>query len=769
MDFAPHVWYDSSTTKGDRDMIWKEFESAREELFDRLVTAWHNDEAFSRFDKLKRDTLALAKSIDDEPHPVIKARAFEFILENAPLTICPDDPFGIALEAQKMDSIPDIGCHYEKILNSLSCRFMSELGEKLNRPEDKEFVDSTRNYLLNEFYIDYNHSVPGWEAIFSLGIPGLLDRAESYRQSFGNSITPEQTAYFDGIRITYEAILKLFERIAEELSKLPGERAKYMKKAVLALHDGAPGNSYEALLLAWLFWYLEENIDCVRCRTMGQLDVLYKDFFDHALAAGILTTDELVDLMSYFMCEFHVFRVAYQQPMYLGGVDEDGNCLVNEYSYLWLDAYNKLSAPNPKLQAKISTNTPDRFLDKVLETIRNGNSSISIMNDEVAAESLMKLGVPAGEARTNVMAGCWDYTVRNHEVKTIPVRASLPKILEYTLTDGVCLSTGKRVLPARGVIPENFDGFIELFESRFDELFGRIRSIIENWELYLAEISPSNMFSATHTDSLSQGIDGYARGMKYNTTVYTVAGVATLIDSLCMIKKYVYDRHDLSLKDIVNIMDTNWEGHEDLRHEILSDPDKYGSGSELADGLTVRLCKYFASTVNGKPNSRGTAMGRGFWKIGTLSIDKNVRYGKLMKATPDGRLAGEPLSKNMSSVIGMDRGGITTFLRSVAKIDFTDFPHSGMVDVVLHPSTVSGERGLIVLRGLVRAYFRLGGHSIQFNIFDSKTLRAAQADPDRYKNLQIRVCGWNVYFVELEKVLQDSFIREAEKTEKYGM
>lgn len=750
-------------------MVWNKFDSMRGELFGRLVSAWHNDEAYSRFNKLKKGTLDFIGSIQAEPHPVIKAKAFSYILENAPLLICTDDPFGIVLEAQKMDPIYDIGCHYEKILNSLSSSFMQGLGEKLNRPEDREFIDSTRNYLFNELYIDYNHSVPGWEAIFTLGIPGLLSRAEEYRRSFGDGITPEQTAYFDGIRITYEAILSLFLRIADELANLPGERAEYMREAVMSLHDGAPKNTYEAMLLAWFFWYLEENIDCVRCRTMGQIDMLYKTFFDRDLADGVYTKDELVDLMSYFMCEFHQFRVAYQQPMYLGGADEDGNCLVNEYSYLWLDAYNRLSAPNPKLQVKISMETPDSFLDKVLETIRGGNSSISIMNDEVAAKSLMKLGVPIGEARTNIMAGCWDYTVRNHEVKTIPLRTSLPKLLEYTLTDGVCLSTGKRVLPARGMVPDSFEGFVRLFEERFSEIFERIRSIIENWELYLAEISPSNMFSATHTDSLSQGIDGYARGMKYNTTVYTVAGIATLVDSLCMIKKYIYDRYELTIEELVGVLDSNWDGHEELRERVLADRDKYGSGSELADELTARLCKYFASIVNGKPNTRGTANGRGFWKIGTLSIDKNVRLGRLEKATPDGRLAGEPLSKNMSSVIGMDRGGVTTFLRSVAKIDFTDFPHAGMVDVVLHPSAVAGERGLAAFRGLVKAYFRLGGHSIQCNIVDSKTLRAAQADPELYRNLQIRVCGWNVYFVELEKVLQDSFIREAEKTEAYGI
>ncbi|MBQ2708643.1 MAG: hypothetical protein IJF67_10285, partial [Clostridia bacterium] len=154
---------------------------------------------------------------------------------------------------------------------------------------------------------------------------------------------------------------------------------------------------------------------------------------------------------------------------------------------------------------------------------------------------------------------------------------------------------------------------------------------------------------------------------------------------------------------------------------------------------------------------------------GTLSIHMNVRFGVITGATPDGRLAGEPFSKNMSSVIGMDRGGITTFLNSVAKIDFTDFPHAGMVDVILHPTAVSGADGLVAFRSLVRTYFKMGGHSIQFNIFDAALLRKAQAEPMKYRNLQVRVCGWNVYFVELSKIQQDDFIAEAEHNEAVGL
>ncbi|MBO5218967.1 MAG: hypothetical protein J6C52_06030, partial [Clostridia bacterium] len=729
---------------------------------------WHNDEAYARFDALKADTLAFADTLKGQSHPLIKAKCFDYVLTHAPLYLNTDDPFGITPEALKMSNLIDTGAHYEKILNSLTWKWQAELGDRLNFPEDREFVAATRNYLFNEFYIDYNHSTPCWEDLHALGYAGILERARKYRASFGDAITKEQADYFDGIEYTYEAILRFFDRVIAALEQETGRFAPVMLAAMQNLRHNPPATTYEALLMGWLFWCIEENIDCMRARTMGGIDVLFYDFVARDRAAG-MRDEEIKELFAYFMLAFHSYRVAYQQPMYLGGMDEAGNCTVNDLSYLLLDAYNLVSAPNPKLQAKISANTPDAFVDAVCDTIRRGNSSISIINDDNACAAMLKLGCTLEEARTTLMSGCWDFTIKNKEVKTIPIRASLPKILEYTMTDGICLKTGMRVLPAEGRVPETYAEFEEAFRRRFLQIFARARNIVENWEKYLEVISPSNMYSATHVSSLEHAVDGYARGMKYNTTIYTVAGLASLVDGLSAIRRFVYTEKRLTVPEFVEVLKANFEGHEALRRDILNDADKYGNGSAFADDLAVRLCKFFAESVNGQPNGRDSVCGRGFWKLGTLSIHMNVRFGVITGATPDGRLAGEPFSKNMSSVIGMDRGGITTVLNSVAKIDFTDFPHAGMVDVILHPTAVSGADGLVAFRSLVRTYFKMGGHSIQFNVFDAALLKKAQAEPMKYRNLQVRVCGWNVYFVELSKIQQDDFIAEAEHNEAVGL
>lgn len=727
----------------------------RDALIDQYVIAWHNDEAFLRHDILTRRMHEYAKTCQGFAHPVIKAKCFAFLCENAPIYINEKDWFGISLEVPKLDSLFDIGSFYHRPLMDLCDVWKKELGEQLTSKEDEEFIKKTRNYLFNEFYIDYNHSTPCWEDIFSLGIQGLSERAIAYRKKL-SPLTKEQEAYFDGIEISYNAFLSLLLRYENALKERQEPRLVHMREAIAHLRTAPPSNTYEALLLAWIYWFVQEQIEGIRVRTAGALDRLYYGFYQNDIQNGIFTKEDIVEMFTYFMSGFHAMRVVYQEPMYLGGVDENGNSVVNELSYLILDAYNILSAPNPKLQVIVSKNTPDAFLLYTLDTIRRGNSSISIINQEIAESSLLKVGATPEEARTFLMSGCWDYAVRNHEVKTVPIRVSLPKILEYTMNDGICLSTGATVGLNMGRDFLSFDDFLEGFKAQWLYLQKRAMGIVENWERYLDEISPANLYSATMTDSLSQGVDGYARGMKYNTTIYTVCGLATLIDSLCAIKKYVFDEKAITLSDFVTLLKNNWQGGETLRQRILRDKDKYGNGSPMADALTVSLTEFFAKNTNLKPNSRG-----GFWKCGILSIDKNVKFGALMCATPDGRKFGEALSKNLSAVIGMDRGGITTLLNSISKIDFTNFPHSAILDLILHPTAVNGEDGLRAFGGLVRTYFAKGGHSIQFNVFSADTLLDARRQPQKYKTLQVRVCGWNVYFVDLDVVQQDAFIREA--------
>lgn len=737
-----------------------EFLQLREELGDQYVKAWHNEACYKQVDSLSDAAMEYIGQFKELSHPVIKAKGVAYILEHAEIYVNSRDPFGIALVAQKMDPILDIGCHYvDKFINRLQRQWQNALDEQLNPVETKEYLKNTRGYMLNEMYIDYNHSTPSWDSLFSLGIQGILERVRSYEAKLRaeEELSRKQEAYFAGIYETYDALLAFLNRLTEHLKAYDTPTVNRMRNAFFNLQHNPPADLYEALLFAWTYWYIQEMVEGQRVRTMGGLDRLYFPFYQKAMESGAYTRDEMVALFACFMNEFYAMRTAYQQPMFLGGRDEEGNCVVNDLSYVLLDAYNLLSRPNPKLQVVITEDTPQTFLLQVLDTIRKGNSSISIINDEIAMQAMIKLGVPPREAMAYIMSGCWDYAIKDHEVKTVPVRLNLPKIVELTMTDGRCLSTGAVTGLCTGITPGTYEEFMAMFWKQFDFVWNKVRTIMENWEKYLADINPSNMYSATMTDSLKRAEDGYARGMKYNTTVLSMAGIASLVDAILAIKRFVYEQKQLSLAQFVEVLKADWSGAEVLRREILTDDRKYGNGNKEADALAVSICHIIAKKVNGVPNSRG-----GFWKMGFLSIDKNVRFGAVSIASPDGRKAGEPFSKNLNPCVGMDRGGITATINSVAQIDFTESPHSAMIDFVLHPSAVSGEEGLNAFAALVRTYFKKGGHSVQFNIFDKEMLLAAQREPEKYRTLQVRVCGWNVYFTDLEKVIQDEFIARAE-------
>jgi formate C-acetyltransferase len=213
----------------------------------------------------------------------------------------------------------------------------------------------------------------------------------------------------------------------------------------------------------------------------------------------------------------------------------------------------------------------------------------------------------------------------------------------------------------------------------------------------------------------------------------------------------------LTFEQLGDILRSNWEGQEELRQQMLNHPVKFGNNIEEVDAIAEDLAIYGASLINGKPNARG-----GIFKAANHTIDNCFKYGKKTMATPDGRLAGEPLSKNNSAVTGMDRKGITGLIHSAVRLRPNLFPDGAVLDFVIHPSAVAGEDGLDAFLSLIKVYFDKGGVVMHGNVFRAEDLKAAQIEPEKYANLQVRVCGWNVFFVNLSKEEQDAFIKQAE-------
>jgi len=304
---------------------------------------------------------------------------------------------------------------------------------------------------------------------------------------------------------------------------------------------------------------------------------------------------------------------------------------------------------------------------------------------------------------------------------------------------------------------KTFEDFYFAFLKQWEYLIEQSMKITNDAERFLAFVNPSSMYSATIETSLKNGRDGYGGGVKFNNNAMLNCGFASAVDSLLTVKEFVFDKKEITLAELSEVLRNNWEGYEILRAKVKKSPHKYGNNDMVADTYASAMSSYFANKVNNVPNSRG-----GVYKAIFHSARAFVIQGEKTGALPDGRLAGEELSKNASAVPGMDKKGVTALVESATKLIPSDYHESFNVDVMLHPSTVDGENGYNVFKGILMTYLKKGGQSIQFNIFNIETLRDAQKNPEKYKNLQVRVCGWNTLWNNMSKKEQDAYILRAE-------
>ena len=411
---------------------------------------------------------------------------------------------------------------------------------------------------------------------------------------------------------------------------------------------------------------------------------------------------------------------------------------------------------NPKIQLKIA---PRDFVDQALDMIRRGHSSIVWMCEPGIVRAMMSKGVPYEEAVTCDIKGCYEYSVRAREVSLGQTYLNLAKFVLLALRNGRDERTGEQIGPQTGA-PETFTAFGDLWKAflrQTEHFLRRSLAVNDAFEPYIADVSPSNVFSATIENALRTKRDAYQDGSIYNNSVVLFTGFASAIDALMAVKTLVYEEKRVSLADLLTALDANWAGYEKLRAYALRCPHKYGNGDVETDRYAQALATYLTNRINARPNTRG-----GYYKTAMHSARQYIDQGKKTGATPDGRRDGEELSKNSSAVMGMDKNGVTALAQSVASIAPWQFTEDFGFDVMLHASATAGEDGLKAMHSLLDAYMRVDGVSIQFNVFDAATLRDAQAHPEQYANLQVRVCGWNVLWNNMPREEQDAFLRRAE-------
>ena len=700
-------------------------------------------------EEIKDGLSKLYEEIKNLPHPVAKAHAVRYVLENTKIDINEHDLFIGLWSVNRLANSVTLNKWNAEVFETI----LPEVNQKMHGMNESGAV---------AIWPDFDHVVPDWDAILNLGFPGLKKRAEDYKEQHKarGTLTPETEAFFDGIIIEYTAVIALVDRLYRCALTKNHDKAKTVAECLLHIRDGAPQNTYEAMQVMYIYFMVSECFDSFQVRSLGNgLDNTLYGFYKNDLANGTYTKEEIKELFRYFLFQWSAIGNYWGQPFYMGGTNADGGTKYNELSYDILDVYDELGIYNPKIQVKINENTPNKLLFKVFDMIRRGKNCFALCCEPGMIKAVMSYGATYEEALNMDIRGCYETGVRANEVSAATGYVTAPKSVEYVFSNGFDSRTGKQLGLKIGELKDlkTFDDFYSAVLKQWENLIEMTIDVSLQYEKYLSFINPSNMYSATIEGALKKGTDAYQNGVKFNNSAILNCGFASLVDAVMAVKEFVYDKKAVTLETLAAALAADWKGYEDLHTEVVKSPHKYGNDDAETDRYAEAMSAYFASKVNNRPNARG-----GVYKAIMHTAMQFVWAGEKTGATPDGRYAGDEISKNGSPSVGMDREGVTALIKSALKARPYTYCESFCVDVMLHPTAVSGDEGLEIMKSLLFMYMKNGGQTMQFNVFNTETLRDAQKHPEKYQNLQVRVCGWNVLWNNLSEKEQNAYITRAE-------
>lgn len=505
----------------------------------------------------------------------------------------------------------------------------------------------------------------------------------------------------------------------------------------------------------------------------GRFDQHLYPFYKKEIEDGTLTREDAEELLQCLWVKFNnnpappkVGITLKESSTYFdfctingGGLTTDGEDGVNDVSYLVLDVIREMRMLQPGSNVQISEKTPQKFLKKAIDITRTGYGQPSIFNSDVVIKEMLHAGKSLEDARDGGTSGCVETGAFGKESFILTGYFNLPKILEITLNNGVDPQTGN-LLGIETGDPVKFKSYDELFEAYKKQLMHFVDIKIKGNQI-ISRIFEKYMqvpfLSVIIDDCIKTGLDYNAGGARYNTTYIQGVGIGNITDAFTAIKYNIFENKKFEMKELLEAMDNNYEGYKEIHHLVSEKTPKYGNDDEYSDEILVEIFNLYHDAITNRPAGRG-----GVHRINMLPTTCHVYFGAVMNASPEGRLKGLPLADGISPVKGADRNGPTGVIKSASKMDQIR-TGGALLNQKFIPSAVEGEKGLDSMASVVRAYFKLEGHHIQFNVVSKETLVDAQDNPNEYKNLIVRVAGYSDYFNNLDKALQDEIIERTEQ------
>ena len=742
--------------------------------------------------------------------PMLRALSFQYLMEHKTVCINEDELIvgekGPAPKASP--SFPELCCHSLEDLQILDSRpkipFAVSPGVRQVYAESiiPFWQDrSMRDLLFAEMSDDWKEAyeagiftefmeqrAPGHTVLDNkIYHKGMLDFIDDIEASLANlDYLHDPSAYekqeeLKAMRICANGIIRFAERHAEKARDLARQERDPLRKQELEhiaqvctqAPAHAPRDFWEALQYYWFVHLgVTSELNTWDAFDPGRLDQHLHPFYEQGLEDGSLTREKAEELLQCFWIKFNnqpappkVGVTAAESGTYtdfaqinIGGVREDGSDGVNEISFLLLDVIEEMRLLQPSSSIQVSKKNPDRFIKRAARIIRTGFGQPSVFNHDLIVQELVRMGKSIGDARNGGSSGCVEVGAFGKENYNLTGYFNMPKVLEITLNNGIDPRTGKKLGLETGD-PAGFTSFGDLFQAyeqqlnHFMDIKARGNNVIER--LYAAYM-PCPFLSLLINDCIVKGRDYHNGGARYNTTYVQGVGLGSITDAMTAIKYHVYEKQDVPMGKLLSALTENFAGNEPLRQVLVNKTPKYGNDDDFADSVMVDLFNAYYNAVDGRANTKG-----GTYHVNLLPTTCHVYFGSVTGALPDGRKATLPLSEGISPVQGADRHGPTAVLRSVARMDHVRTGGT-LLNQKFTPQLLKDDDGLDKMVQLVRAYFKLDGHHIQFNVVDAETLKAAKQNPEQHRDLIVRVAGYSDYFCDLSEALQDEIIARTE-------
>ncbi len=630
------------------------------------------------------------------------------------------------------------------------------------------------------------HTVLGYK-MFKTGFLTLKEEIKTAIASldfFNDPLAFEKNEELHAMNIACDAIIMYANRHADELQRLAGEEKDGKRKdeleAMAAICRRVPANAPQTVHeMLQHYWFIHlgviTELNPWDSFNPGRLDQHLYQVYINEKEAGALTEEKLHDLLGCFWVKFNnhpappkMGVTASESNTYtdfclinLGGVKPDGTDAVNEMSYILLDVIQEMRILQPSSMVQISRKSPDRFIHKALDIIKTGFGQPSCFNTDAIIQELLRQGKSITDARNGGASGCVESGAFGTEAYWLTGYFNLPKILELTLNNGFDKRTNTQVGLKTGYAPyySRFEDLMEAFKVQvnyFADIKIRGNNVIEKT---FANWLPVPFLSLLVEDCITSAKDYNCGGARYNTTYIQGVGLGSITDMLSSIRYNIYDKEKYGWDEVISALDADFKGFEEIRYNMIYETPKYGNDDDYADQLAVSVFEIYYDAVNGRPSSRG-----GVHRINMLPTTCHVYFGSVIGATPDGRSAGKPLSEGISPSQGVDKQGPTSVIKSASKIDHLRTGGT-LLNQKFSPQFFEDEDSYNCLTALIRSYFSLDGHHIQFNVVNAETLRDAQKHPELYRDLIVRVAGYSDYFNDLGEDLQEEIINRTEQEE----